>query len=126
MSTEFDIRLSLIKDQNSENTTKAFASVGINNIVCIRGIRVVEGEDGLFMSMPQSRGADNKYYDIAFPLTKELRDDMSKAVLAEYAAVKEKSAKNNLQAGLKAGAAKAASYTPPQTGAIAQTVQQTA
>jgi stage V sporulation protein G len=77
-----DVRVYPLDDP--KGGTKAFANVAVDDMVAIRGIRVVEGEKGLFISMPQSQDKKEKYHDIAFPLTGKLRDEMAAAVLAEY------------------------------------------
>jgi stage V sporulation protein G len=67
-----------------KGNTLAFASVAVDDKVAIRGVRVIDGEKGLFMSMPQSQDKTGKFHDMAFPLTGELRKEMSEAVLNEY------------------------------------------
>ena len=67
-----------------KGNTKAFASISINDVIAIRGLRVVEGSNGLFVSMPQSKNGSGEYQDIAFPLTVDLRNDISKSVLDEF------------------------------------------
>ena len=71
---------------NQESTLKAFASITIDDAVCITGIRIVEGKNGLFMSMPQSKDNDGEYHDVAFPITKDAREAIQDAVLDEYEA----------------------------------------
>ena len=92
-----------------KGSTKAFASVGIDDLAAIRGVRVVEGEKGLFVTMPQSKDSGGEYHDIAFPINGDLRKEISKSVLDEYKAA-ERSAerKPTLAEGLRDGAAKAA------------------
>ena len=65
-------------------TTKAFASVSFEDLIAIRDLRVVEGKNGLFVSMPTVKGRDGVYRDTAFPTTGELRRELTQAVLAEY------------------------------------------
>ena len=67
-----------------DSNLKAFASVTIDDAICITGIRIVEGKIGLFMSMPQSKDNDGEYHDIAFPITKEAREELEAAVLDAY------------------------------------------
>jgi stage V sporulation protein G len=67
-----------------KGNTVAYASVTINDLVAISGIKVINGENGLFVSMPQGKGTDNKYRDIAFPVTKELRQQLNEAVIEEF------------------------------------------
>jgi stage V sporulation protein G len=69
---------------NPQGTTKAFANVGIEDLVAINGIRVVSGEKGDFVAMPQSKDKNGEYHDIAFPINGELRKEMNKAVLDKY------------------------------------------
>ena len=75
-----------------KGNTVAFASVTINDMIAINGIRVVSGEKGLFAAMPQTKDDKGEYRDIAFPVTKELRQQLNKAILDEYGAQKEKGA----------------------------------
>lgn len=61
----------------------ATASVDLNGIFAIRGVRVMEGKNGPFVSMP-SRQVNGKYQDICFPCTKEFRQEFQNAVLDAY------------------------------------------
>ena len=67
-----------------KGNTLAFASVAVDDMAAIRGVRVVNSDKGLFVTMPQSQDTTGLYHDIAFPLNKELRKDISDAVLAEF------------------------------------------
>ena len=64
----------------------AFASVKINEAFVIDGIRVISGEKGLFVAMPSTKGKDDRYHDIAFPITAEARKLLNETVLDGYAA----------------------------------------
>ena len=78
---KLDVRVFPLTDP--DNSTKAFASIGIDDLIAIRGIRVVDGSKGLLVTMPQSKDQDGNYHDIAFPLNKELRQEINKAILDE-------------------------------------------
>jgi len=80
--TKFDVRICPL-DQ-PDNKTKAFASITVDDLIAIKGIRIVEGIHGAFVTMPQSRDKKGNYRDIAFPVTGELRKAMTKAILDEY------------------------------------------
>ena len=69
---------------NKDSNLKAFASITLDDAVCITGIRIVEGKMGLFVSMPQSKDNDGEYHDVAFPITKEAREEIQDAVLDAY------------------------------------------
>lgn len=64
--------------------TLAFASVGLDDTVAIRGIRVVNSDKGAFVSMPQSKDKNGEYHDVAFPLSGDLRKAISNSILSEY------------------------------------------
>ena len=63
---------------------KAFADVAINDAVLIKGIKVIEGREGLFMSMPQDQGKDKKWYESVRCLNNEVRQQISDVVLMAY------------------------------------------
>ena len=68
---------------NKPGSLKGVASVSINDEFVVKGVRIFEGNDGPFVSMP-SRKAGAKYEDICFPITKEGRENLNSAVLEAY------------------------------------------
>lgn len=52
--------------------------------IAIRGIRVVEGKNGLFVSMPGSWNRKNEYMDTVFPVTKQAHEELYEAVMQAY------------------------------------------
>jgi stage V sporulation protein G len=119
---KLDIRVYPLDDP--KGSTKAFASVAVDDVV-IRGVRVVDGEKGLFVTMPQSKSEKEEgkveYHDIAFPLNGDLRKEISKAILDEYkAAEKSVDRKQTLADGLAAGVARAAEHTAAPRDAAAK------
>jgi len=68
-----------------KNNVVAFAGVTINDMFAVNNIRVVNSEKGLFVAMPQTRDKSGEYRDVCFPVTSELRKQISDAVLNEYA-----------------------------------------
>ncbi|MBU0759372.1 MAG: SpoVG family protein [Candidatus Omnitrophica bacterium] len=67
-----------------DSKLKAFADVSFAGVFMVKGLRVVEGKNGLFVSMPSEKGKDGKWYDTARPLTKEFRQLLNEAVLESY------------------------------------------
>ena len=67
-------------------TLKAFCDVAINGSFLIRGVRVVEGKKGIFVSLPREQGKNGQWYDTVSPLTKEAKEQLSKLVLEAYSA----------------------------------------
>ncbi|NBI65964.1 SpoVG family protein [Pseudoflavonifractor sp. 60] len=61
----------------------AKASVTLNGCFAIRGIRVVDGKDGVFASMPSYKTREG-YKNICFPCTKEFHQQFNEAVVTAY------------------------------------------
>ena len=66
-----------------ESKVKAFADVAIGDFI-VKGLKLVKGEKGLFLSMPQEKSKDGKWYDSFYPKTKEARQQLQETVLAAY------------------------------------------
>ncbi len=75
-----DVRLRL-KD---EPKLKAIASITIDECFVVHDIKVIEGKDGLFISMPSKKTGDGEHKDIAHPIRTETREDIKNVVLAAY------------------------------------------
>ena len=71
---------------DGEGSLKAFCDLEIGQMFLVKGLRVVEGKNGLFVSMPQQQGKDGNWYDTVFPLNKEVRQQVSDLVLSAYQA----------------------------------------
>ncbi len=63
---------------------KAFADVSVNDVLVIRGVRLLEGKKGLFVSMPQEQGKDNKWYDQVVCRSTGAYEALSQKVLEHY------------------------------------------
>lgn len=80
-----DIKVSsitMIEDENSK--LKAIATITVNDEVALHGIKVFDGDKGIFVQMPQKRDRDGNYKDIIFPITAEAREAINNAVLEKY------------------------------------------
>jgi stage V sporulation protein G len=71
-----------------DSKTLALASITLNDEFVITGLKVVQGNNGIFIAMPSrkstSENSDKKYYDIAFPITKNAREEIQNAVISKY------------------------------------------
>ena len=68
----------------NEGNLKAIASVNLDDCFAVKNLKVVEGRNGLFVSMPSYRGQDDEYHDICFPITAEMRTQLNDAVIGAY------------------------------------------
>lgn len=80
------LKLEVVRLHKLDGTgaTKAFCDLSILDSFVIKGLRVVEGEKGLFVSMPQEAGKDGKWYNTVIPLNREVKDEIEKLVLEAY------------------------------------------
>jgi stage V sporulation protein G len=76
------IRMNLLKN-DSGSKTAAFFDIQTQDGIVIKGFRIVNGSNGLFVSSPNEKGKDGKYYETVI-LPKEMKDDLDKLALEEY------------------------------------------
>ena len=62
----------------------AVASITLDNEFVVHDINVINGDKGLFISMPSRRMPNGEYRDIAHPITAEARQKIQDAVLNAY------------------------------------------
>ncbi len=67
-----------------EDKLKAFVNVTFDDCFVVRGMKVIKGASGYFISMPSRKLSDGSYRDIAHPITNEFRARVEFAVLDEY------------------------------------------
>lgn len=63
---------------------KAVVSVTFDHAFVIHDIRVLKGNQGLFVAMPSRRTLDGVFLDIAHPISAEAREILQNAVLEAY------------------------------------------
>ena len=80
-SLYYDVKIQSIRP---EGTLRATATVNINDAFAIRGVKLMEGSKGLFVSMPSYKAGNGEYKDICFPCTSESRKEFDKAVIGAY------------------------------------------
>lgn len=72
-----------IHSLSTSGSVLANASVTLNGCFAVRGIKVINGENGPFVSMPSYKGRDG-YKDVCFPCTKEFHQQFSDTVVTAY------------------------------------------
>jgi stage V sporulation protein G len=76
-----DVRLRRV---NTDGRMKAIASITIDSEFVIHDIRVIDGNNGMFVAMPSKRTPDGEFRDIAHPITSNTREKIQQSVLDEY------------------------------------------
>lgn len=67
-----------------EEKLKAFVSVVFDHCFMVNDIKVIQGKDGLFLSMPSRRKKSGEFKDVAHPLNNGTRRMLEEKVLEEY------------------------------------------
>ena len=67
-----------------EDKLKAFVSVVFDHAFMVNDIKVIQGKDGLFLSMPSRRKKNGEFKDVAHPLNNATRRMLEERVLSEY------------------------------------------
>ena len=76
-----DVRLRRI---SAEGKMRAIASITINDAFVVHDVRIIDGNNGLFVAMPSKRTAEGEFKDIAHPINSETREIIQTAVIKEY------------------------------------------
>lgn len=69
---------------NGNSKTKAFVDLKLDKTLVIKGLTLVEGKDGLFLSFPSTKGKDGKYYNSVYSLDKEWGKLLQDACVEKY------------------------------------------
>ena len=81
-----------VRKMTSEGKMKAIVSVTLDNMLVIHDIKVIEGQEKMFVAMPSRKNAEGEYKDIVHPITPQMREMIQNAILAKYEeALKEQS-----------------------------------
>ncbi|AFS79382.1 stage V sporulation protein G [Gottschalkia acidurici 9a] len=76
-----DVRVRKITE---DGKMKAIISITFDDAFVVHDIKVIEGQEGLFVAMPSRKMTDGEFRDIAHPIKQEMRSIIEEAVLKEY------------------------------------------
>lgn len=76
-----DVRIRKIA---TDGKMKAIVSVTFDNEFVVHDIKVIEGQNGLFIAMPSRKTPDGEFKDIAHPINTETREKIQTSILAAY------------------------------------------
>lgn len=77
-------KVSVQKEENENSRVKGYAIIELDGVLKINGIRIIEGNSRMFAAMPNRKISDDKYIDYVYPVNKELREEIERAILEEY------------------------------------------
>ncbi len=67
-----------------EERLKAYVAITLDHCFVVRDLKVINGNNGLFVAMPSKKRKDGTYRDTAHPLNNQTREMIESKVLAEY------------------------------------------
>lgn len=76
-----DVRIRKIA---TDGKMKAIVSVTFDNEFVVHDIKIIEGQNGLFIAMPSRKTPDGEFKDIAHPINTEAREKIQTAILEAY------------------------------------------
>lgn len=76
-----DIRVHRIAN---EGKMKAIVSVTIDDAIAIHDIKIIEGNEGYFISMPSRKCMDGRFIDVVHPINTECRNKLQQLIIAKY------------------------------------------
>ncbi len=82
--------------RESGTRLKAYATIVFGNAFIVRDLKVIEGEKGLFVSMPSRRRKDGSFRDIAHPLNGEMRKHIEDSIITEYKSLEQSGKLNSV------------------------------
>jgi len=81
-TAEFSVKR-LVKFEGN-GSVKAYCDLAVGDLFLLKGLRVVAGKKGMFVSMPRQLGKDGKWYDHVVTLSDDTREAVGRVVLAAY------------------------------------------
>lgn len=90
-----EVRVSLRNDEK----LKAFVSITLNDSFVIRGLKVIQGNSGLFVAMPSRKRPDGQHQDLAHPINDATRKYLTERVMAEYRREQQHPSEHSLSGG---------------------------
>lgn len=75
-----EIRITLRDDDK----LRGFASITLDNCFVVRGLKIIEGANGMFVAMPNRRRKDGTFQDIAHPINAKTRQWMESQIITAY------------------------------------------
>lgn len=73
-----------IRKTMHEGRLRAVVSITIDNAIAIHDIKLVQGDDRMFVAMPSRREESGVFRDIIHPISSDIRDELEEKILSAY------------------------------------------
>ena len=89
-----------VRKVTEEGKMKAIVSVTFDDCFVVHDIKIIEGQEGLFIAMPSRKMPDGEFKDIAHPINSETRNLVAEAVFKAYEEKRAEESENVEEAAL--------------------------
>ncbi|QFP41598.1 septation protein SpoVG [Borrelia miyamotoi] len=79
-----DIRIRKVENKNPGSKLLAYVTVTFDDCLVLHNIRVIRGQKGIFIVMPNRRTKVGEYKDIVHPINQNFREILQTAIFKEY------------------------------------------
>lgn len=76
-----ELRIRKVED---EGKLRAYVTVTFDNCFVVHNVKIIEGQNGLFIAMPSRKTANGEYKDVAHPISPDFRNELQDKILAEF------------------------------------------
>ena len=80
-----EIKVVRVQKVKGNSRLKAYVDISVNEFIILKGLKVIEGDNGLFVGLPSELNkSNNKYYETIRCTDNDVKEDISNTVLAAY------------------------------------------
>ena len=73
-----------VRKVSEEGRMKGIVSVTFENLFVVHDIKIIEGQNGLFIAMPSRKVGEGEFRDIAHPINSQMREVLQNEILRAY------------------------------------------
>lgn len=84
VSEVLNVKVDKITRLEGGGKLKAFCDLLFGNLFLVKGFRVVEGEKGIFVGMPQQLSKGGRWFNVFMPATNEIKEYLKEVILQAY------------------------------------------
>ena len=78
------IRIRIGRQTENIERLKAYADITFDESFVVHGLKIIDGQNGLFVAMPSRRMPNGEFKDIVHPIKPELRAEITKVILEKF------------------------------------------
>ena len=79
-----DIRIRIGRQTENIERLKAYADITFDESFVVHGLKIIDGQNGLFVAMPSRRMPNGEFKDIVHPIKPKLRAEITKVILEKF------------------------------------------